>query len=97
MPILILLNHLIAPLLILDDSNLNSTINLNSITLTELDVFNKIYNLKLSSTTGPDGIPTIFPYNCRFILTPVLTNLFNLSLSKGIYPSLWKKSFISPI
>jgi len=85
------------PSLILDNSNLNSTINLNSITLTELDVFNTISNLKLSSTTGPDGIPTIFLYNCRFILTPVLTNLFNLFLSKGIYPSLWKTSFILPI
>lgn len=76
------------PSLISDNSKLNSTLNLNCITLTELDVFNMISDLKLSSTTGPDDIPTIFLYNCRFILTPILTSIFNSSLSKGIFPSL---------
>jgi len=86
-----------SPSSIFDNSNSNSTLNLNYITLTELDVLNMISDLKLSSTTGPDDIPTIFIYNCRFILAPVLTSIFNLSLSKGIFPSLWKTSFISPI
>ncbi len=54
-------------------------------------------NIKLNSNVGPDGIPSIFLYNCRFILTPILTNIFKLSLKKGIFPSIWKTSFISPI
>jgi len=40
------------PSLILDISNLNSILNLSCITLTELDIFNIISNLKLSSITG---------------------------------------------
>lgn len=80
-----------------DNINLNSNSNINSISFTEIDVLNLISNLKLSNNPGPDGIPSIFLYNCRFILTPVLTNIFKLSLSRGIFPSIWKTSFISPI
>jgi hypothetical protein len=58
---------------------------------------NLIFNIKLNSIVGLNGIPSIFLNNCRFILTPVLTNIFKLSLKKGLFPLIWKTSFISPI
>lgn len=62
--------------------NSNSTLNLNSISFTELEVLsNIISNLILSSNIGPDGIPIIFLYNCRFTLTII----FKLSLNKGLF------------
>jgi hypothetical protein len=73
-------------LLIINKINLNSDINLNSISCTELDVFNLIFNIKLNSNVGPDGIHSIFLYSCRFISTPVLTNIFKLSLKKSFFP-----------
>lgn len=81
----------------IDSKNTNSTLHINSLTLTELDVLNMISTLNKNSSIGPDGISIIFIYNCRFILTPILTRIFNTSLEKGIFPTRWKTSFISPI
>ncbi|KAF0721305.1 LINE-1 reverse transcriptase [Aphis craccivora] len=42
-------------------------------------------------------IPNIFFSNCKFVLTIPLLYLYNLSLSTGIFPTVWKTSFITPI
>jgi len=39
----------------------------------------------------------LFFLNLKFVLTIPLLYLFNLSLSTGTFPSVWKKSFIMPI
>ena len=44
--------------------------------------------------SGPDGIPLYFLKRCRTFLIKLLILLYNKSLSSGIFPSLWKKSFV---
>lgn len=77
--------------------NYKKTIDINNCDVSILDVFNKIEKLNLKLSCGPDDISPIFVYNCRFILSSVLCNIFNLSLQRGIFPHEWKKSYITPI
>jgi hypothetical protein len=46
---------------------------------------------------GPDKIPNFIMKGCSEILTPLLRHIFNLSLSTGKFPSLWKKAAVVPI
>lgn len=48
-------------------------------------------------TTGPDDIPAIFLKNCAYSLTYPVTHLFNMSLNSGIFPDVWKETFIVPL
>lgn len=87
-PTMILNSHLIYFLqTMIDIINLNYILNIYSIVSTELDVLNIITNIKLSTNTGTDGMPTIFLYNCRFIIIQILTNNFKISPNRGIFPS----------
>ena len=47
--------------------------------------------------SGPDGAPPYFVKRLRFSLLKPLLLLFNKSLSYGIFPDLWKNSFVFPI
>ena len=47
--------------------------------------------------SGPDGIPPYFIKRFRASLISPLTILSNNSLPLGLFPSLWKKSFVFPI
>lgn len=53
--------------------------------------------LKRSSTTGPDGIPSVVLKNCISAIAPPLALLYNLSLQSGVFPVCWKNSFIFPV
>lgn len=53
--------------------------------------------LKSSSNPGPDGIPSIILKRCAVSLSSSLASIFNLSLRSGIFPSLWKQSYIFPV
>ena len=66
-----------------------------NITLT--DVFDHISDLKSSCNPGPDGVPSIVIKNCKFTLSLPLLNLFKSSLREGIFPEIWKRSFVIPI
>jgi hypothetical protein len=46
---------------------------------------------------GDDGIPPSFVKSCADSLKSPLLYIFNLSLSSGIFPTKWKKSFLIPI
>jgi hypothetical protein len=65
------------------------------------DVFDGLTQLKLDPTSGTDSIPALFLNLCRYFLTYPLTypvhKLFSLSLKTGIFPSLWKSSYVLPI
>ncbi|KAF0751754.1 Retrovirus-related Pol polyprotein LINE-1, partial [Aphis craccivora] len=41
-------------------------------------------------------VPKIFLRNCKFIISTLLAYLFNLFLSSGTFPDIWKTSFIRP-
>lgn len=47
--------------------------------------------------SSPGMIPNIFFFNCKFVITMMLLYLFNLSLSSGSFPTLWKSSFTTLI
>ena len=64
--------------------------------VTVLQTYNSIKRLK-KTATGPDEIPHwIYSQNAHSLAEP-LTFIFNLSLSTGRFPTLWKLSRISPI
>lgn len=57
------------------------------------------YIKKLNNDTkpGPDNIPNIILKMCSSTLSSSISYLFNLSLKTGVFPDIWKKSFIRPI
>jgi len=75
----------------------NHSFLFSSISLTEVDVLNELTVLPINFNVVPDNIPAFSHYNCRFIRTPTLTYIFNLSLQNGIFPDLFKNSFIYPV
>jgi len=78
------------------DFNL-SQLNLCFLVLNTTDVLNELDTITHKSNPGPDMIPSIFFINCKFVLTVPLLHLFNLSLSSGLFPPIWKLSYITPI
>ena len=50
-----------------------------------------------STSVGADGISAEILRILGEVIAPVLTSIFNASLSEGIYPDVWKKAIIKPI
>jgi hypothetical protein len=61
------------------------------------DVRQAIRRLKTTKSVGPDGIPSFINKACSEIFVPVLKHIFNISLSNGGFPSLWKEAAVVPI
>lgn len=57
----------------------------------------KIKALKCEYSAGPDGLPAIVLKKCMEHLAQPLTTLFQLSISQGVFPMLWKSSYIIPL
>ena len=53
--------------------------------------------LKSSCSAGPDGIPSIFIKKCIDALCYPIGHLFNLSVTSGVFPSVWKAAYMFPI
>ena len=49
------------------------------------------------TAVGPDDIPYLFWKNFSADLAPVITIIFNRSLTEGIVPEMWKKASILPV
>lgn len=73
----------------------SSTDQINLIEIKQMDVFNELRNIDFF--TFIDGTLAKFLKECSFVLTPMITLLFNKSLNSGLYPDKWKLAFISPI
>ena len=56
-----------------------------------------LHNIKPNKATGPDGIPCRLLKEVANEIAPVLTDIFNSSLSLGALPSEWKKANVSPV
>ncbi|CAG9784888.1 unnamed protein product [Diatraea saccharalis] len=56
-----------------------------------------IKRLDIHKSSGPDNIPPLFVKRCDCALTILLMMLFNNSLSKGVFPVVWKRARIVPI
>ena len=77
--------------------NNRSQTSLNTIQIDYDTVVNKIMKLNDDYSSGPDGLPSTVLKKCKASLAQPLTVLFQRSLSLGIFPSIWKDSFIVPI
>lgn len=72
-------------------------ISLTPINICLSSVINKIRLLKNDFSSGPDGIPAVVLKYCVSNLAKPLTDLFQLSVSQGLFPKVWKDSLIIPI
>ena len=78
-----------------DDSPLNNT--LETITVSEEEVQDQIRFLNANKSYGPDGISPRFIKLADYSLVKPLTKLYNLSLSSGKVPKLWKQANVVPL
>lgn len=72
-------------------------INISSINLTPAMVFQQLDKLDDKKSSGPDLIPAVFLKKCAVSLAEPVAKLFNKSLNSGIFPSIWKKAFVTPV
>lgn len=62
------------------------------------DIFEDISSLDCNPCPGPDDLHNILLRLCIiYSLSVPICNIFNRSLSVGIFPSKWKNSFVTPI
>lgn len=88
------LTNTICSQIIFDKNNMNP---INKIEIKQTDIFNEFINISYKTAIGPDKMSPIILNKCVFILTPIITYIFNKSLSSGIFSNQCKSSFITPI
>jgi hypothetical protein len=82
----------------LPDQNLDETgPHLDNISATTKDVKDLLSILNVTKAYGPDNIGPKLLKEAAPSITASLVKLFNLSLSKGIFPSSWKLANVVPI
>jgi hypothetical protein len=59
---------------------------INSCVINYMDVFHELGILISKSSTVPDGLLSLLFYSYRFIFTPIIYQLFTLSLKQGYFP-----------
>lgn len=69
----------------------------SSCSLSHSDILKKLKALCPRKGMGPDGIAPFFLKNCSYSLSFPLFLLFNQSLSLGVFPFIWKQSFVTPV
>ncbi|XP_068697553.1 uncharacterized protein [Montipora foliosa] len=70
---------------------------LDSIELTASEVREVLLSLDPSKACGPDNIPGSLLKNTAAEIAPSLCKIFNLSLSHGVVPVLWKRANVTPV
>lgn len=81
-----------------DDSNDNNIAqNITIYAFDHSDVLTALKSLKNKETAGPDGFPSFLLRDCASVLVEPVLAIFNLSISKGVFPDLWKRGKICPI
>jgi hypothetical protein len=75
----------------------DNSLILNSLSLTLEQVEKCLRGLDANKGPGPDGIPPSILKECCYGFKSPQTYLFNKSLSLGIFPECWKKSYLIPI
>lgn len=61
------------------------------------EVGSALSSIDVQKGPGPDRIPPIFLRSCASSLAPVLTTIFNESITSCVFPGRWKTSYIIPI
>ena len=70
---------------------------LTNINFTSLEVKSVLESLQLGKSSGPDGINNRILKELSSPLSTPLSHLFNYSMSKGIFPDIWKEANVSPL
>ena len=71
--------------------------SLDRITTNEQEVLKILNSLDPNKSTGPDNLPVKFLKLIALLIAKPLSQLFNKSLSQGIYPNEFKKANVKPI
>ena len=61
------------------------------------NVLDSIQKCKSDYFFGPDGIPSVILKECANNIALPLSILFNKSLKNGIFPDIWKKTYVIPL
>ena len=93
-------NHSMSPLHFADLDNLDPVdkhLHTEDILRTVEEFEQHLRTLDVSKANGPDGISARMLKETATSIAPSVTNLFNLSLKSGCFPTFWKLSHIVPI
>jgi hypothetical protein len=71
--------------------------NLGSIRIDVNQVQTELQKLDVTKAPGPDGIPTYLLKTCANEIAPLLTEIYNNSLSTSKLPTEWKRANITPV
>ena len=61
------------------------------------EVFNKLSNINIRKSPGPDEIPNWFLRDFAFAISEPISHIFNRSICTGIVPKLWKTAYVVPV
>ena len=75
--------------------NTGTVVNIDNFSVSE--VFSKIWSIPFKNCCGPDGISNTFIKRCVCTLSKPLQLIFNKSLETGLFPTVWKHSYVVPI
>ncbi|PFX11865.1 hypothetical protein AWC38_SpisGene24269 [Stylophora pistillata] len=64
--------------------------------ISERCVWNTLVHVK-KTATGPDDLPYWIWKDCAELLTPIVTHVWNLSLSTHTWPDSWKRANVNPL
>jgi hypothetical protein len=79
---------------LMDESNCHT---LDTIAINEADVMKRLRALSSKSTITPDNIPPMFLKNTSTSLVKHILYIFNLSLTSGKSPRVWKRVLVRPL
>jgi len=71
--------------------------SLEQVQLTSEDVQVIIQNMERNEPTGADGLPPIFLKICVNEISPILGELYNQMLRKGMFPKIMKEAYLFPL
>ena len=69
----------------------------SSISVGAAEVQEGMAGIDISKPMGPDGVPPLVFRNCSSSLYIPLFLLFDKSLQSGVFPPIWKKSYVVPV
>ena len=68
-----------------------------NVTIKEDGVMNLLKGLNPSKASGPDQLPPRLLKELHDVIAPVLTHIFQISLTSGIVPNDWKHAIVAPV
>lgn len=72
-------------------------IDLRTFVVSNMYVVKAVRKLKKSVSPGPDGVPAIIFCRCVAVLADPLARIFTASLHQGVFPEIWRHSFMFPV